>query len=99
MFAVKVDTAATITKRGLYGDQGLQRFCCSCPGNCANAGEINPNFIRIISAQDNREHLASLYSTLEFPNDNDAEAYGFTMAEKWIHSRPPSSGQRKTVSL
>ncbi len=57
---------------------------------------IRTSFVSI-SAQDNREHLASLYSTLEFPNDKDAEAYGFTMAEEWIHSRPPSSGQRKTV--
>ena len=57
---------------------------------------IRTSFVSI-SAQDNREHLASLYSTLEFPNDKDAEAHGFTMAEKWIHSRPPSSGQRKTV--
>ena len=57
---------------------------------------IRTSFVSI-SAQDNREHLASLYSTLEFPNDEDAEAYGFTMAEKWIHSQPPSSGQRKTV--
>jgi hypothetical protein len=57
---------------------------------------IRTSFVSI-SAQDNREHLASLYSTLEFPNDKDAEAYGFTMAEKWIHSRPPSSEQCKTV--
>jgi hypothetical protein len=55
---------------------------------------IRTSFVSI-SAQDNREHLASLYSTLEFPNDKDAEAYGFTMAEKWIHSRLPPLHQHR----
>jgi hypothetical protein len=63
---------------------------------------IRTSFVSI-SAQDNREHLASLYSTLEFPNDKDAEAYGFTMAEKWIHSRSPTttptSGKRSATGL
>ena len=43
-----------------------------------------------ISAHNNRECVASLYSTLQFHTDMDAEAHGLKMAEEWIQSHAPS---------
>jgi len=40
-----------------------------------------------ISVKEEGAAVASLYSTLEFPTDKDAEVYGFEMGVKWVDSR------------
>jgi len=42
-----------------------------------------------ISAHDNRQ-VTSLYFTLEFRTEKDAETHGFQMAEEWIQSHSPA---------
>jgi len=50
-----------------------------------------------ISANDNGDAVASLYSTLEFPTNEDAEAHGFKMAEEWIQSRYQVSDKTRSA--
>jgi hypothetical protein len=47
-----------------------------------------------ISADDKKEPLASLYSTVEFRTDEDAVAHGSKMAEEWIQSRYLASDKK-----
>jgi hypothetical protein len=43
-----------------------------------------------IRAHNNGERVTSLYSTLQFDTDKDAENHGFQMAADWIQSHTPS---------
>ena len=49
-----------------------------------------------ISARNNGERVVSLYSTLQFYTDKDAETHGFKMAEEWIQSHSPTITHHRT---
>jgi pyruvoyl-dependent arginine decarboxylase (PvlArgDC) len=58
-------------------------------------GKFTRTALVAISPTDKEEPVTSLYSTVEFPANEDAEAYGVKMAEEWIQSRYQVSDKRE----